>query len=368
MAESQVLYSYDNEVQVKDLEKSFSKKRFTPYFVKAGHDQAYAFNLYLYNARLSKAFLFPLHMLEVTLRNKINEIFKQRFNAEENNGSEWIDNPSFYSLLSKESLDSLNKAKERTSVKNANKKKKLDNLVSEMSFDFWSNLFRDEYDRTLWQTSMSKLLPNSPTTTRDEFQIIIRDINRFRNRIAHHESITIRNVDLSKIHADILKILEGICHSTRDWTKHYSTVNPTIRTRPNNNGNIKPFFGDRCDKNFEAVKIDTTLANCPNKPFLLCVDDDKELISVLEYNDICNFIVSNKDQDDSLIVDLTEFSIKDVIAYSNSKDNFQIFNKDESLSKVIPLFRDTTIKFAVVAKNIDTFIGVIAKAHRIYTS
>ncbi len=72
MAESQVPYNYKDTGA--DLINTLSETRFRPYLVSAGRDQDYAFALYLYNARMAKAFLYPLHILEITLRNRINEM------------------------------------------------------------------------------------------------------------------------------------------------------------------------------------------------------------------------------------------------------------------------------------------------------
>lgn len=66
MAESQVTYIYDSNINT--IKENISDNRFSAYLKKAGFNEIYAFNLYLYNARISKAFLFPLHMLEVSLR------------------------------------------------------------------------------------------------------------------------------------------------------------------------------------------------------------------------------------------------------------------------------------------------------------
>lgn len=71
MAESQVPYPYTEDNH--SIISSLSEARFAPYLKNAGFNQHYAFSLYLYNARLSKAFLYPLHILEVTLRNRIDQ-------------------------------------------------------------------------------------------------------------------------------------------------------------------------------------------------------------------------------------------------------------------------------------------------------
>ena len=67
MAQSQVPFTYLNDGQ--EIINHLSDKRFGTYLQRAGFNKDYAFELYLYNARLAKAFLFPLQILEVTVRN-----------------------------------------------------------------------------------------------------------------------------------------------------------------------------------------------------------------------------------------------------------------------------------------------------------
>ena len=111
MAECQVPYIYPDGDKEK-IKLSLSPKRFAPYFIKAGRKQTYAFNLYLFNARLSKAFLFPLHVLEVSLRNQISSIFVSLY------GADWTQEPTFRNNLTPESLSSLDTAIRRAKTPN----------------------------------------------------------------------------------------------------------------------------------------------------------------------------------------------------------------------------------------------------------
>ncbi|WP_437609251.1 hypothetical protein [Erwinia sp. V71] len=103
MAESQVPWSYDGSGP--NLIASLSDTRFEPYLVSAGHNLDYAFGLYLYNARMAKAFLYPLHILEVTLRNRISHVFCQHFDMA------WCHCAAFRAILTKESQATLGKVR-----------------------------------------------------------------------------------------------------------------------------------------------------------------------------------------------------------------------------------------------------------------
>ncbi|MDC9786191.1 hypothetical protein PSF97_16555 [Proteus mirabilis] len=110
MAESQQPYPYTEIVNFKQkaqwIETSLSIERLLPYMRSAGYDYEKAFHQYLYNARLSKSLLFPLHILEVTLRNRIQWVLKEAFNRDD-----WHEDPNFIDMLKPKSKDSLQKAK-----------------------------------------------------------------------------------------------------------------------------------------------------------------------------------------------------------------------------------------------------------------
>lgn len=220
MAECQVQFDYTDDV-VQKLVGQLSDKRYSTYLKGAGHDDEFAFQLYLYNARLAKSFLFPLHVVEVVLRNGIDEVLSHRF------GAQWHQSDAFLGILTAESSASLRKAILRAS---RDGKVLKDDVVSHLTFDFWSNLFRPEYDRPLWQAGMRLLLPGAPTTTRAEFQPRVARINRFRNRIAHHEPILSEDATLRL--REIIDAVASRSKVTADWLKGHATVHQVIRSRP----------------------------------------------------------------------------------------------------------------------------------------
>jgi len=345
MAESQLPYKYQGSSH---LLLSLSKDRFTPYLKSAGYSEEYAFNLYLYNARLSKAFLFPLHVLEVSLRNHMSAIFSAEF------GSNWLHEPGFRTALSKGSSEALSKGITRA------KSDDLNDVVATLTFDFWSNLFRPEYDRPFWQTHMSDLLPYSEKTTRKEFQKIVRDLNKFRNRIAHHEPIHRENT--SAQHTLILKVISWLCEETAAWVKHYSTVNQVVRTRPSKDGESAPFFKDRCDDDFKPVSESIGLDQLPASRFLLCHDASGELSAVVEAQHIAAYLLSLREERE-LIVDLGEHKVSRLIKTQGLTDNFSVCGGTESLSKASNILKKS-ISYIIVKD--DVVLGVVAKAHRRY--
>ena len=104
MAESQLPFPY-TPADIAAVKAALSAARFATYLTRAGNDEAYALALYLYNARLAKAFLYPLHVAEVTLRNAIDESLVAMY------GPDWPYDTRFRNqLLTAEGLATLDKA------------------------------------------------------------------------------------------------------------------------------------------------------------------------------------------------------------------------------------------------------------------
>jgi hypothetical protein len=107
MAESQVPYPYQ-QAQLQAIRVSISEPRFATYLAKGGNHEAYAMALYLYNARVAKAFLYPLNVAEVTLRNAVDGILVGR------HGQNWHQDPGFRNqTLMPDGLSTLDKAIQR---------------------------------------------------------------------------------------------------------------------------------------------------------------------------------------------------------------------------------------------------------------
>ncbi len=346
MAQSQAIFTYNNDGQ--EIIDSLSTERFDTYLKRAGYKPSYAFELYLYNSRLAKSFIFPLQILEVSVRNAINNLLIKEF------GLDWVHNPKFRTILNTFSLSSLNKAIERS--------KSRDNwdVVSNITFDFWSNLFRDEYDRPLWQTRIHSLF--SGAVTRKIIQKELEDLNFLRNRIAHHEPIL--NLDLSNLYTRLLKILDLISADVKEWVQHFGTVNEIIRTKPSIHGNIKPLFNERHDKDFCLVRTDILVKDVPDKKFIICHTETEE--AVIEKSDIGLYILSLTDDNYDLIVSLKDIKIIDIIK-ENPKllKNFNRCSGTESFLSSNLIFKAPNVSYIIVYEE-DTIIGVIKKSHRRY--
>lgn len=226
MAESQEQVAYTQPL-LTALERTLSPARLAPYMNIAGQNRRFAMQLYLWNSRLSKAFLFPLNVAEVTVRNAIHQAFTHQFGT-----PDWVFNPPFQrtpqSVRSHQTAHARLLAGRQIGAPPVT----ADDLIAALNFDFWSNLFRWEYDPLWTQPGLLRAtFPNLPAgATRVDVQNRVQRVNTFRNRIAHHEPIhRARHRDY---HNAILELIGLVDTDARDWVETCSTVIAVVRTPP----------------------------------------------------------------------------------------------------------------------------------------
>lgn len=356
MAESQQSFSYEALI-ARDLEALISTKRYSTYLKKAGHKDDFAFELYLYNARLAKAFLFPLHVAEVVMRNAIDEILCSLHT------NQWHQDAAFRAMITPESLKTLERAIERASKGGAPAQK--DDVVSRLTFDFWSNLFRPSYDRPLWQTNIKTLMPLNPTITRASLQTLLMSINNFRNRIAHHEPIFA--LDVSLMYKEILQVVGYRSVTAENWIKCHSTVHKIMRSRPSSGLGAGPTLASLCDSDFSTLAVSTKLSDVktqhPQTKLIICLDDTSgETVGILKAAELGEFMFSCADE--SGLIDLTEHCLGDVCAHSSAARTFTKVDGAEGPIALTSIFRG----FVCYALVLDAGQpkGVISKPHRKY--
>lgn len=348
MAESQQVYEYDHIVLGKPkehwIELGLSSDRLSPYLTSVGNNYSRAYNLYLFNARLSKAFLFPLHALEITLRNRIKAVLTEVYSADD-----WHQEPNFQALLSKVGLESLNKAE------NLAQSSGISDVVSNTTFDFWTYFLHRQYD-DFWRVHITKLVGSK--TSRGGLYELIRKVNNFRNRIAHHEPIL--DKDYMARYKDILQALEYLNSEVHEWVKAHSTVELVQQTVPATSGNPKPLLKDKADVNFTVIQSSDKLTNLPPNDHLYC--EDKEL--VFERQEIAKYLLRQADADNTLLLNMNTETVDNVIRANKIRKNTATFSETESFQHSKVMFRGKHTKYLLVLDSHSNVKGIIAKPHR----
>lgn len=191
------------------IHKYITEKRFSKYET---------FTQYEENLLLSKQYYIPLSILEVSLRNAINQHFEKFY------GAGWLVHEA--SFLQKDHLSKIFDAKQKINSRKETLTK--DKLIAELSFGFWVNLFKSSYDRQMRITNLKQIFTNLPTKdvkliNRNELFQTINHIRNFRNRIFHHEKI-VNKSEFNNIENDINNILNYLDKDLLAFSKRINNV------------------------------------------------------------------------------------------------------------------------------------------------
>ena len=172
-------------MKYEEYEKALSVPRIGKYRLACKGDKNKALMLYRYNIKLCQKFYGVLGVLEVALRNAVNEHFKAQLCD-----SNWLVAQAQGGFLINYQ-DSI--FKERDKLRN-NCKYTHDKLVASLTLGVWTFMF----SRNCYKNSGKTLLRIFPNKMRGLNQRdIYSDLDKiraFRNRIAHHEPLCFDNV------------------------------------------------------------------------------------------------------------------------------------------------------------------------------
>ena len=187
---------------------------------------AMALELYAWNAQVSAAFLTPLHICEVVTRNAVAEVLEIRY------GSRWPWSPGFEQSLPVSRRGYCLTADLQNARRGAATTGK---VIPELKFVFWQKMFTGRYDNRIWDHHLLRVMPNldpsQPVATlRMAIYEDLERVRRLRNRIAHHEPIFTRALDVD--YQTILALVRFRCAITAAWLDSHQTATATIAAKP----------------------------------------------------------------------------------------------------------------------------------------
>lgn len=162
----------------------FPEPRMRSYLNAAGGDVDKARDLYVWNTRMAGAALEQLGHLEILLRHAVDVQLSNRAREREI-GIPWFLMPPFLTAQS----EAIEVVRERLRKQNRETR---DQIIAGLSFGFWTGWFGSKYEE-LWRQSLRLAFPNG-SGQRKEVARLVEQIRKFRNRVAHHDSLL--NVDI----------------------------------------------------------------------------------------------------------------------------------------------------------------------------
>lgn len=230
-------------MKYKDIRKHLSAPRLNRYHDAVGQSKPKAVRLYKTNLRIAQAYHPLLGVLEVVIRNGINNQLSALFAD-----PDWIINEKA-GFMNDASLTYTHKRtgrrKKNTYLKSSVEKAERrirktgavvtsGKVIAEQSLGFLTSLFEVHHYKLL-KGSPIKMFINLPAGFgRKEVHNVFEEIRLFRNRINHNEPICFdaNNIDFSHcefIHESILNIFEWIDPNLKTWVNDIDSVEVKIR-------------------------------------------------------------------------------------------------------------------------------------------
>jgi hypothetical protein len=194
-----------------------SAPRLGTYLAACGNDPDQGMRLYSWNIEVSAAMWGGLSVLEVCLRNAIN----QRLESMTGQPDWWNANGLRLHFEQEDAIRQALRAARQT-------KAPLGQVVSNLMLGFWTSLLANRYHQRLWVPALQGAFPRLGGR-RSDLQSRLERLRRLRNRIAHHEPVF--NRALASDHDDVLMVLDAIDTDLRNWVAANSRVPDVLAAR-----------------------------------------------------------------------------------------------------------------------------------------
>lgn len=214
--------------ELKAIPAVLSRPRFATYLGATNGNDLTAMRLYHWNAMISAAFLFPLHIFEICVRNAAANAI-ERFYASPN----WPWSNAFAMSLPSVPRPHFSP---RHELQNARSRHATTGkIIADVRFAFWVSIFTARHDGRLWNRGLKTEFPNLPATmsiaaARLRIHDATVQVRELRNRIAHHEPIFQRT--LMDDYAAIKQVVGYRCSHTANWMERSQAVVATLALRP----------------------------------------------------------------------------------------------------------------------------------------
>ena len=207
------LSPYSDEFLV-SIQRTVTHERLQRYLTATDKNLPNALMLYEQNVALSETMYGLLHGLEVSVRNAMDHHLKASFVRDD-----WYD----VAPLKQYWRDKVNEAKDN--VKDAHGVALPGKVIAELTFGFWIDLTSTYNNNSLWLgRKLSAAFPNT-TKPRHEIHTRMKEVQRLRNRISHHERILTSRMQFyigGRVFLTLDQVLEcvdWVCADTAGWLK-----------------------------------------------------------------------------------------------------------------------------------------------------
>ncbi len=158
------------------------------------------FDEYKQNICLSQKYYILLSVFEISLRNAIDFYFTSKFSED------WLESSVLHNDTKKRVEEAKNKIIQRKEEVTHDK------ITAELSFGFWTSLFRKSYTNILRIKDIESIFSNLPPRekkliNRNILDKKLNNIRKFRNRVFHYEKI-INKPNYDSIENELYEMLQ----------------------------------------------------------------------------------------------------------------------------------------------------------------
>ena len=177
-----------------DIRLAISAPRFAPYLREAGDDVEAALELYRWSAEMSSAAYELIAHIEVFMRNAIDRALAQRYRDGECGIPWFLREPP----LDAEAMRRVTEVRDRLRSQHRESRHQ---IAAGLSFGFWAGMLGAKYEEQ-WRLSLHHAFPGG-NGTRKQAAILVEAIRKFRNRLAHHDSVLGLDIpfEVQRVHA-----------------------------------------------------------------------------------------------------------------------------------------------------------------------
>jgi len=195
-----------SEMSERQARKWLSEARYNRFRGACGGDHESTARFYEWHAVLSMASYGLIHHFEVLIRNAVDTTLGTDQPQAPVTSTWLLDFETLRIDGVRQVLTAMDRIERRREVTRGR-------VVAGLSFAFWADLFGRRYE-DLWRRRLRMLFSHAEVTRKD-VSIRMRRVQRFRNRIAHHDSLL--DQDVPALVEDMLEIAGWIDPDARAW-------------------------------------------------------------------------------------------------------------------------------------------------------
>ncbi|HSV65564.1 MAG TPA: hypothetical protein VLJ59_06615 [Mycobacteriales bacterium] len=202
-------------------------ERLGSYLAASGQDLERAFQLYEWNLRASAGVLTTVALVEVVVRNALDERLREWVGRRQP-GRSWFD----AAPLDERGTADVVAARERA-TRRGRQQEVHGKVIAELPLGFWRYLVASRYLTSLWVPATHAAFPGGAGDLRHRRAAVEARLQRLafvRNRAAHHEPIHRRSLDQDL--AAAVELTRWICSDAAAWVAARSPLGQLVRDRP----------------------------------------------------------------------------------------------------------------------------------------